>query len=62
MSVEPPAHIEPIGPGHPAAAINNLARGCDIRPDLDETRTESGAPVYKIWVRPNDGPVDVLFA
>lgn len=34
MSVEPPEHIEPIGPGHPAAAINNLARGCDIRPDL----------------------------
>ncbi len=62
MSVEPPAHIEPIGPGHPAAAINNLARGCDIRPELDETRTESGAPVYKIWVRPKDGPVDVLFA
>ncbi|MBI3692124.1 MAG: thioesterase family protein [Mycolicibacterium aromaticivorans] len=62
MSVEPPDHIEPIGPGHPAAAINNLARGCDIRPDLDETRTASGAPVFKIWVRPKDGPVDVLFA
>ncbi|WP_431235688.1 thioesterase family protein [Mycolicibacterium psychrotolerans] len=62
MSVEPPEHIEPIGPGHPAAAINNLARGCDIRPDLDETRTGSGAPVFKIWVRPKDGPVDVLFA
>jgi Thioesterase-like superfamily len=62
MSVEPPAHVEPIGPGHPAAAINNLARGCDIRPDLQEIRTASGAPVYKIWVRPKDGPVDVLFA
>lgn len=62
MSVEPPAHVEPIGPGHPAAAINNLARGCDIRPELTETVTESGAPVFKIWVRPRQGPVDVLFA
>jgi hypothetical protein len=62
MSVEPPAHIEPIGPGHPAAAINNLARGCDIRPELTEAVTESGAPVFKIWVRPKEGPVDVLFA
>ncbi|MCX2933244.1 thioesterase family protein [Mycobacterium sp. CVI_P3] len=62
MSVEPPAHVEPIGPGHPAAAINNLARGCDIRPELAETLTASGAPLYKIWVRPKDGPVDVLFA
>jgi hypothetical protein len=62
MSVEPPAHIEPIGPGHPAAAINNLARGCDIRPELTETVNEAGAPVFKIWVRPKAGPVDVLFA
>jgi hypothetical protein len=62
MSVEPPAHIEPIGPGHPAAAINNLARGCDIRPELTETVSEAGAPVFKIWVRPKAGPVDVLFA
>jgi hypothetical protein len=62
MSVEPPAHVEPIGPGHPAAAINHLARGCDIRPELTETVTESGAPVFKIWVRPRQGPVDVLFA
>ncbi len=62
MSVEPPAHVEPIGPGHPAAAINNLARGCDIRPELNETVNEAGAPVFKIWVRPKEGPVDVLFA
>jgi Thioesterase-like superfamily len=62
MSVEPPANVEPIGPGHPAAAINNLARACDIRPELTQTVTESGAPVFKIWVRPKDGPVDVLFA
>ena len=62
MSPEPPAGVEPIGPGHPAAAINNLARGCDIRPELTETFTDGGAPVFKIWVRPKEGPVDVLFA
>jgi hypothetical protein len=62
MAAEPPPDVEPIGPGHPAAAINNLARGCDIRPALDESYTEAGAPVFKIWVRPKDGPVDVLFA
>ncbi|HEY5149730.1 MAG TPA: thioesterase family protein [Mycobacterium sp.] len=62
MAAEPPPDVEPIGPGHPAAAINNLARGCDIRPALEESYTEAGAPVFKIWVRPKDGPVDVLFA
>ena len=62
MSPEPPAGVEPIGPGHPAAPVNNLARGCDIRPELTETFTAEGAPVFKIWVRPKDGPVDVLFA
>lgn len=62
MSPEPPAGVEPIGPGHPAAAINNLARGCDIRPELTESFTASGAPLFKIWVRPKEGPVDVLFA
>ncbi|GAY14652.1 thioesterase family protein [Mycobacterium sp. shizuoka-1] len=62
MSVEPPADVEPIGPGHPAAAINNLARGCDIRPELTETVGDTGAPVFKIWVRPKAGPVDVFFA
>ncbi len=62
MAPEPPAEVQPIGPGHPAAPINNLARGCDIRPELTETFTAEGAPVFKIWVRPKDGPVDVLFA
>ena len=62
MAAEPPPDVEPIGPGHPAAAINNLARGCDIRPALDESYTAAGAPVFKIWVRPKNGPVDVLFA
>lgn len=62
MSPEPPPGVEPIGPGHPAADINHLARGCDIRPDLTEILSETGAPVFKIWVRPKDEPVDVLFA
>ncbi len=62
MSPEPPPGIEPIGPGHPAADINHLARGCDIRSDLTQTFAESGAPFFKIWVRPKEGPVDVLFA
>lgn len=62
MSPEPPPGVEPIGPGHPAADINHLARGCDIRPDLTEIFADSGAPAFKIWVRPKDGPVDVLFA
>jgi hypothetical protein len=29
---------------------------------LTETINEAGAPVFKIWVRPKAGPVDVLFA
>ena len=62
MSPEPPVGVEPIGPGHPAAEINHLARGCDIRPDQTPTFSDAGAPVFKIWVRPKDGPVDVLFA
>jgi hypothetical protein len=62
MAPEPPPGVEPIGPGHPAAAINNLARGCDIHPALEQSYTDAGAPVFKIWVRPKDGPVDVLFA
>ena len=32
MSPEPPADVPVIGPGHPGAVINNLARGCDIHP------------------------------
>ncbi len=62
MSVDPPPHVEPIGPGHPAGEINHLARGCDIRPELTEADSVSSSPTFKIWVRPKDGPVDVLFA
>jgi hypothetical protein len=52
--------LQPIGPGHPGAAINNLARGCDIRPQVVEA--EGAAPVFRIWVRPRAERVDELFA
>ena len=62
MEPDPPADIMPIGPGHPAAEINNLARGCDIRPLVVESVSEGAAPRFRIWVRPKVGPVDELFA
>ena len=62
MAAEPPGDVEAIGPGHPGAAINNLARGCDIRPHVVESVADGEAPVFRIWVRPKVGPVDVLFA
>ena len=62
MSLEPPADVLPIGPGHPGAEINNLARGCDIRPALVESVASDEAPVFMIWVRPKQGRVDELFA
>lgn len=62
MSLEPPADVLPIGPGHPGAEINNLARGCDIRPVLVESVASDEAPVFMIWVRPKQGRVDELFA
>jgi hypothetical protein len=62
MDLEPPADLLPIGPGHPAAEINNLARGCDIRPLVVESVSDGAAPTFRIWVRPKVGPVDELFA
>jgi len=62
MSPEPPADVPPIGPGHPGAEINNLARGCDIRPATLGTVVGGKAPLYKIWVRPRRDRVDELFA
>ena len=63
MSAEPPPEIAPIGPGHPLAAINHLADGCDIRPDLSGLRSDGdGAPISRIWVRPRDEAPDALFA
>ena len=38
MTPEPPPGLEPIGPGHPMAAVVNLAHGCDIRPSLTTLR------------------------
>lgn len=62
MSPEPPADVPPIGPGHPGAEINNLARGCDIRPAPVGTVVGDTAPVFRIWVRPRHDRVDELFA
>ena len=62
MGPEPPADLLPIGPGHPAAEINNLARGCDIRPLVVESVSQGEPPMFQIWVRPKVGAVDELFA
>ncbi|MFM9033869.1 MAG: thioesterase family protein [Mycobacterium sp.] len=62
MSPDPPAGVVAIGPGHPAAEINNLSRGCDIRPLVVESVSAGVAPTFQIWVRPKVGRVDELFA
>ncbi len=62
MDVEPPPDVPAIGPGHSAAEINHLARGCDIRPLVVESATDGVAPVFQVWVRPRVGSVDELFA
>ena len=62
MSVQPPADVPAIGPGHSAAEINHLARGCDIRPLVVEALENGRAPAFQIWVRPREGVVDELFA
>jgi len=75
MSPEPPADVPVIGPGHPGADINNLARGCDIHPVVtgpDATGPDAIGPdgigpdgiglAFKIWVRPKGDVVDELFA
>jgi hypothetical protein len=62
MDLEPPDDAIPIGPGHPAAEINNLARGCDIRPLVVDSVTDGAAPAFRVWVRPKVGAVDELFA
>ena len=70
MSPEPPADVPVIGPGHPGADINNLARGCDIHPVVtgpdaigpDATGPDATGLAFKIWVRPKGDVVDELFA
>ena len=62
MSPEPPADVPAIGPGHSAAEINHLARGCDIRPLVVEALDDGRAPAFQVWVRPRVGVVDELFA
>ncbi|MEZ5132185.1 MAG: thioesterase family protein [Mycobacterium sp.] len=62
MSVDPPADVLAIGPGHSAAEINHLARGCDIRPRVMDSVSAGQAPAFQVWVRPREGVVDELFA
>lgn len=62
MSVEPPAEVIPIGPGHPGAEINNLARGCHIHPRVIDELAVGQELQFSIWVRPKAGPVDEYFA
>jgi len=62
MSPEPPADVGPIGPGHPGAEINNIARGAVIHPFVVESVAPDQAPVFMTWVRPRQEPVDELFA
>lgn len=62
MPVEPPADVAPIGPGHPGAEINKLARGCLIHPSVVEDLADGAAPRFRIWVRPRLEPVDEFFA
>ena len=59
MSRQPPADLPPIGPGHPGAEINNLARGCHIHPAPGGTDPRA---LFCVWVRPKTGPVDEYFA
>jgi hypothetical protein len=64
MAPEPPAGLEPIGPGYPMEHIVHLAHGCDIRPSLVSMapRGDGGVPVFEYWVRPKDCAPDALFA
>ncbi|MEI7915826.1 MAG: thioesterase family protein [Mycobacteriaceae bacterium] len=62
MTPVPPGDVPAIGPGHPGAAINNLARGCLIHPQIAETLAPGEAPEFRIWVRPRTDHVDEFFA
>lgn len=62
LAPEPPPDVAVIGPGHPGFAINNLARGCDIHPQVVEQVAADEPLVFSFWVRPKAGPVDELFA
>jgi len=62
MGPEPPADVGPIGPGHPGAEINNIARGAVIHPFVVESVAPDQAPVFMTWVRPRQERVDELFA
>jgi hypothetical protein len=66
MSPEPPAEIEPIGPGHPMYGTVNYWEGVDIRPLMstvpDGPSPDGRPPVIQIWARPRGTAPDILFA
>jgi acyl-coenzyme A thioesterase PaaI-like protein len=64
MAPEPPADIEPIGPGHPLAGLVHLGEGCDIRPVLSTMQPSAGGrrPLLQLWARPRGAAPDALFA
>jgi acyl-coenzyme A thioesterase PaaI-like protein len=62
VPAEPPADVPVIGPGHPGAAINNLARGCAIHPMVIEELGSDQPLMFTFWVRPKEGAVDEFFA
>lgn len=64
MGPEPPVGLDQIGPGHPAAEINHLAAGCDIRPDMASVWTHPAGvpPLTRTWIRPRGEPTDLYFA
>ena len=67
MAPEPPAGIEPIGPGHPLAGLVHLGEGCDVRPVMSTLapvpdRRAGRPPVIQMWARPRGVAPDALFA
>jgi acyl-coenzyme A thioesterase PaaI-like protein len=62
VPAQPPTDVPEIGPGHPGAAINNLARGCAIHPRVIEELGGDQPLMFTFWVRPKEGPVDEFFA
>ena len=62
MAPEPPADVAAIAPDDAAGQINHLARGCHIHPIVPDRPPAGQAPLFRIWVRPKEGPVDDLFA
>jgi hypothetical protein len=66
MSPEPPAHLEPIAPGHPMFGTVNYWEGVEVRPLMssvpDGPSADGTPPVIQIWARPRGLAPDILFA